>query len=205
MNNPRSKFLDGLLFALTELRLIDSSRIGTFDDWSKWGEVRGRIWAAQGLGVITVDQAFALLGLLVNVGEHTGKPFPREGNAGPVMPSSVWFERHKAALKMPTEVPADAPAQVPAQAASTGLRLLCLLDPSDNRGNTRSYPAGAMSPLPPRAYRMGRWQATLPPGLQMRETHAKRPSAEVLARVLKHRQADTFRADTRAFRTGVTA
>ena len=133
--------------------------------------------------------------------------FPDAKNAGPFMPTSVWYERYVAALKASTEVLTNAPTQVPAQAAPTGLRLLCLLDQSNGRGHTgpRYLPVHTMYPVPPRSMVRGKWSEPRYAGLYLREMHAKRPTAEVLARIFEYGQTNALRAHPRAVRTGVTA
>lgn len=100
------------------------------------------------------------------------------------------------------------------------LRLLCLLVKGRD-GQARSLPVHTLRPMPPRicptrAHAKNaphRWclDALAVPvgnhtGLYLRETHAKRPAAEVLERCGKHRQAGAFRAAARTFRAdGVSA
>lgn len=104
---------------------------------------------------------------------------------------------------------------LPGQAACIGLRLLCLLVPS-RTGETRSLPVHTLHRVPP--YRSlhgryyddaGRGRVALDPldvpggtGFYLRQTHARAPSAELLARCLRQRQADALRADPRAIRAG---
>lgn len=99
-------------------------------------------------------------------------------------------------------------------AARRELRLLCLLVTSRD-GQARSLPVHTLRPMPPRvcptrahsdnaprrwsldslAFPMGNHT-----GLYLRETHAKRPTAQVLERCGMHRQARAFRAAARTFR-----
>lgn len=98
----------------------------------------------------------------------------------------------------------------------TGLRLLCLLVESRD-GQAHYWPVRALRPMPPRvcfasAYytnAFNRWRlegstgaVVNNPGLYLRETHAKRPTAQVLERCGKHRQARPFRAAARTVRAG---
>ncbi|OWP47427.1 hypothetical protein CEG18_28830 [Pseudomonas nitroreducens] len=113
------------------------------------------------------------------------------------------------------EVPADASEQVSAPTASRGLRLLCLLVPS-RTGEARSLPVHTLHRVPPYASLHGRYYddqdrggMALDPldvpggtGFYLRETHARAPSAEVLARYLRQRQADALRPHPRAVRAG---
>jgi len=98
-------------------------------------------------------------------------------------------------------------SRVSAPPARTGLRLLCVLDLTDN--TPRYIPACGMSALPPRVCHLGKWGPRLPAGLRLRETHATRPAPEVLARYLRHRQSNaacphgTPEAQARGARLGV--
>lgn len=106
--------------------------------------------------------------------------------------------------------------QLPAPAAHRALRLLCLLVPTRN-GETRSLPVHTLRPLPPRVCgadshitnRPRRWNLEAPAfgmeggaGLYLRETHATRPTAEVLERFVRLGQANALRPDSRTVRTG---
>ena len=97
-----------------------------------------------------------------------------------------------------------------------GLRLLCLLVESRD-GQARSLPVHTLRPMPPRlcsadknhGQSLHRWcvegdssRVANNPGLYLRETHAKRPTAQVLERCGKHRQARAFRAAARTFPVG---
>jgi hypothetical protein len=110
--------------------------------------------------------------------------------------------------------------QLQQPAARRELRLLCLLVKGRD-GQARSLPVHTLRPVPPRicpprAHTQDaprRWclDAFAVPvgnhtGLYLRETHAKRPTAEVLERFGNHRQARAFRAAVRTFRAdGVSA
>ena len=98
----------------------------------------------------------------------------------------------------------------------TGLRLLCLLVPSRN-GETRSLPVHTLRPMPPRICGADphatngprRWDLEASAfgmeggtGLYLRETHATRPTAEVLERCARHWPANTLRPDSRTVRAG---
>ena len=112
------------------------------------------------------------------------------------------------------EVTSDA-VEVRSSTSRPGLRLLCLLVPS-RIGEARSLPIHTVHRMPPyasrhRSYRddEGRWSVALDlldlpggTGFYLRETHARTPSAQVLARCLRQRQTDALRADSRTLRAG---
>ncbi len=118
--------------------------------------------------------------------------------------------------RLPTdrEVTSDA-VEVRPSTSRPGLRLLCLLVPS-RTGKARSLPVHTLHRVPPYASLHGRYydgqgcgSVALDPldvpggtGFYLRETHARAPSAEVLARYLRQRQADSLRADPRSLRVG---
>lgn len=118
--------------------------------------------------------------------------------------------------RLPTdrEVTSDA-VEVRSSTSRPGLRLLCLLVPS-RTGKARSLPVHTLHRVPPYAGLHGRYHdgqglgsVALDPldvpggtGLYLRETHARAPSPEVLARYLRQRQTDALRPRTRAFRAG---
>ena len=106
--------------------------------------------------------------------------------------------------------------QLPTHSARFGLRLLCLLVKGRD-GQARSLPVHTLRPMPPRvcptrqgsnhgAYRWHLDALECPlgnhTGLYLRETHAQRPTAKVLERCAKHRQAGALRAAARTFRVG---
>ena len=108
------------------------------------------------------------------------------------------------------------PVDLYAPAAPRGLRLLCLLVRSRS-GETRSLPVHTLRPMPPRICAadshnedgQDRWCLDSPclgmgcdTGLYLRETHATRPTAEVLERCARYGQTDALRADSRAVRAG---
>lgn len=165
-------------------------------------ELDGFVSALFWTDVITADQFSAFRSLAVSAFSHSGEPYPCPMNAGPVIPSWVAHKRAKQPPK-PQAVPASEPIQLHPASAPRKLRLLCLLDSPDVGEHTRSYPVAAMFPLPPCAYRIGRWQATLPPGLEMRETSAVAPSASILVRLQRRGQASAFCPDSRTVRIGV--
>ncbi len=76
------------------------------------------------------------------------------------------------------------------------LRLLCLLVPS-RTGEARSLPVLVLRAPPPRTDIQGHWALRLPIGLVLRETQARAPRPEVLARCVWQR-----RAHLRAVRQG---
>ncbi|TLP78707.1 Arc family DNA-binding protein [Pseudomonas nitroreducens] len=117
------------------------------------------------------------------------------------------------------EVPADASKQVPASTTSRVLYLLCMRSgshPSGSTGSGRLQPIHSLQPVPPYAGIHGRWHhesgiRCLEAGLQylscgagiyLRETHARAPSPEVLARYLRQRQANSLRPCARTLRAG---
>lgn len=73
--------------------------------------------------------------------------------------------------------------QVLGSASSRELRLLCLL--VETRDRCYSIPLGTMHPVPPRSRINGRWPSTGCPGVILRETQARIPSSEVVARCLQ--------------------
>ena len=105
--------------------------------------------------------------------------------------------------------------EVPSSTARPGLRLLCLLVPS-RTGEARSLPVHTLYRVPPYAGLHGRYyggqgrgSVALNPldvpggtGFYLRETHARAPSPEVLARYLRQRQADALRPRARTVRVG---
>ncbi len=96
------------------------------------------------------------------------------------------------------------------------LRLLCLLVKGRD-GKAHYWPVQTLRPMPPRvcfasAYyttAFNRWRlegstgrVANNPGFYLRETYAKRPTAQVLERCGQHRQAGAFRAAARTFSNG---
>lgn len=83
------------------------------------------------------------------------------------------------------------------------LRLLCLLvTPKLATAEARHLPVHTVHRLPPRAMVTGKWSNPRYAGLYLRETHAVEPSAEVLERCLRQRQAHPFRTPARTVRAG---
>ncbi len=170
--------------ALVEVRLSGPESTPEFLRNAKFGSVQGQLQALYDLGVITWDQHCLLTDLLLNASENAGKPFPDERNVGPVMPSYVAYMRRQSPVKPSTQVPADdRPSEVSAPASCPELRLLCLLV-KDRSCNLRTLPVHTMRPLPPRVGPSGRWSLAGDSSFVLRETHAVRPTAEVLARYL---------------------
>ncbi len=122
----------------------------------------------------------------------------------------------RAAYGKPGEGMTYEPVDLYAAAAPRALRLLCLLVPTRS-GETRSLPVHTLRPMPPRicsadsrhTHGQNRWCLDSPglgmggdTGLYLRETRATRPTAEVLERCARHRQAHALRADSRTVRSG---
>jgi len=194
MSGQLSRALSSLLGRLLTVRLAD------FRDDSGRNEflrVQGYLAALEDLGVITWDQLCMFTDLLLNASQHAGDPFPCALNAGPVMPLIVAYKRryapHGGQVKPSARVPADESEQVPAPASRPELRLLCLLV-KDRDGKARSLPVHILRLMPPRVMRPGRWSLASDSALHLRETHAVRPSPEVLARCLRQRQTNALRA-----------
>lgn len=174
-----------LLLALVDVRLGGPESIPEYYRYWKFGTVQGQIRALCDLGVISWDQHVLLTDLLLNASSHAGEPFIGERNVGPVMPSYVACGRIQSPVKPSAQVPANE-RQVSAPSARPGLRLLCLLVQTRN-GETRSLPVHTMRPMPPRVGPSGRWSLAGDSSFVLRETHAVRPSPEVLARYLPKR------------------
>lgn len=85
----------------------------------------------------------------------------------------------------------EKPEPVPAPAAPRELRLLCVLDVLSPIERPRYIPAGTMHRLSPRASVQGRWSLEGDAFYQLRSAHPKRPTAEVLVRCERHRQANS--------------
>ena len=81
------------------------------------------------------------------------------------------------------------------------LRLLCLLVPM-RTGEVRSFPVHVLRARPPRTDIQGHWAPGLPAGLVLRETQARAPRAEVLARCVWQRRAHALRVHLRTVRQG---
>ena len=106
--------------------------------------------------------------------------------------------------------------QLQQPAARRELRLLCLLVKGRN-GQALALPVHTLRPMPPRLCGADshpkdgprRWSLETAPvgmgdhaGLYLRETHATRPTAEVLERCSGHRQARSFRPALGSVRAG---
>lgn len=91
--------------------------------------------------------------------------------------------------------------RLPTPTTPRQLRLLCLLVGSTN-GQPRSLPVHTLRALPPRACVSAKWSMALPAGFVLRETRAVTPSAEVLARCARLRQASALRASLGFIRAG---
>ena len=106
--------------------------------------------------------------------------------------------------------------QLQQPAARRELRLLCLLVKGRN-GQALALPVHTLRPMPPRVCGADphpkngprRWCLETAPvgmgdhtGLYLRETHATRPTAEVLERCGKHRQARALRLALGSVRAG---
>lgn len=191
MRSQLDVLLYSLILALTSLRSPETdSQAST---WSTYGRARGFIDLAASLDLITHDQWLLLGELISNAHLHSGKPFPDERNLGPVMPYVVRVTRARLAAEKPqAQVPAHA-EQVSAPAAPRELRLLCLLVPS-RTGQPRALPVHTLRALPPRRCVQGRWNLASEAGFHLRETQARAPSPEVLARCVRQRPAYAVRA-----------
>ncbi len=201
MNSQLSRVLNSLLCTLVHVRC---AAVGTRSAqiWGEFGVAQGQIRTLRELGLITLGQQWLLNDLLSNASEHSGKPFPAARNVGPVMPCWIAFERRQAAVKPSARVLADErPSEVSAPASRPELRLLCLLV-KDRDGKARSLPVHTMRPMPPRVLRTGRWSLASDPAFELRETHAVRPTTEVLERCARQRQAHALRPAARAFSAG---
>lgn len=159
-------FLWRLFRALSDLRLAgDSPSVA-------WYEVRSLISRGQCEGFLSVAQVGRLEILAHNALNHSPDlRFPDERNAGPYMPTSVWFKRHKAALAAesttgvihlpgyyvvdPVRVKPQAQGSTndrscavsPAPTASQGMRLPGLLCPQSTGQDIRLSPSPARRQL----------------------------------------------------------
>lgn len=202
----RQNFLWCLLRALTDLRLSNDPHGLGIDSWAEFYSLVNR-----GLreGYVSAVEFIRLNRLAKNATLNSADlRFPDVRNAGPYMPTSVWFKRHNAGtgsivVKLGAQVLANEPEQVPAPAPSRNLRLLSLLVTSRFDG-ARSLPVHTMRPMPPRVCCQGRWDLEGHPYLALRETQATAPSPKVLERYSRLGQANAFRAYPRAVRTGVS-
>ncbi len=200
MNDQLKTFLSGLLSCLVELRKFGH------DGGHRVSYSVGQITAAERLGVLTYDQAERFRDLLLSAGKYASHPFPCDENLGPCMPINVWWDRHKAALevkarlaKLPAQDSAnEKPEPVPAPTSRRQLRLLCVLVKAKlGSAQARHLPVHTMHRLPPRAMVAGKWSDARYAGLHLRETCPAEPTAEVLARCVRQRQANPFRTPAR--------
>ncbi|VEE16348.1 Uncharacterised protein [Ectopseudomonas mendocina] len=221
-------FLWRLLCALTEVRLSNDPH-GT--EGGSLTEASSLINRGLTEGYISAPEFLRLNRLLRSAALYSANlNFPDARNAGPYMPTSVWFKRHKAELAaesmtgvihMPgyyvvdpvhgksqtLEAINEKPEPVPAPAAPRELRLLCVLRQSKlvdapSIVSIGYLPIHTMHRVPPRAMVQGKWSDPRYAGLYLRETHATEPTAEVLERCARHRQTNALRAATRTVRTG---
>lgn len=194
MNDQLKHFLSLLLVTLVDLRKFGH------DGGHRFSYALGQIDAAERLGVLTFQQSMRFRDLLMSASRHASAPFPCEENSGPCMPTSVWWDRHKAALEVKArleKLPAldasnEKPEPVPAPTSRRELRLLCLLaKPQLDTAQGAYLPIHTMHRLPPRAMVKGQWAEPRYAGLYLRETQARQPSAEVLERCLPKRHLRT--------------
>lgn len=184
MTSSTDRAFSSLLARLLEVRQSGRDSVSEYLCAAKFGAVQGHLAALEDLGVITWDQLVLLTDLLLNASKHAGEPFPSVRNAGPLIPYYIASERSRSVEAVP-----HVPAKVPAPAPHTGLRLLCLLVTS-RTGETCALPVHTMRPMPPAVLRPGRWSLARDPAFVLRETHAVRPPAEVLARYSRQRQTN---------------
>ena len=184
MTSSTDRAFSSLLARLLEVRLSGRDSVSEYLCAAKFGAVQGHLGALEDLGVITWDQLVLLTDLLLNASKHAGEPFPSVRNAGPLIPYHIASERSRSVEAVP-----HVPAKVPAPAPHTELRLLCLLV-KDRDGKARSLPVHTMRPMSPCVLRPGRWSLASDTGFTLRETHAVRPPAEVLARYSRQRQTN---------------
>lgn len=205
--------LHDFLSMLVAIRISSVLLSGAAREAYYWdgGRVTGFLSGLRAAGVIDFDEEKRMYGLFCNAAEHSGQPFPSRLNVGPCIWPWDLRERHQQAR----EETADAPVEVPAPPTPRGLRLLCLLVKT-RTGETRSLPVHTLYRVPPYAgirgrYHdgAGRWSVAFDPldvpggaGFYLRETHARTPSPEVLARCLRQRQAHALRAHSPAVRVG---
>lgn len=191
MRSQLDAMLYGLILALTSLRSPECDSVAAL--WATCGRARGFIDLAASLDLITHEQWLRLCELVSSAHDYSGKPYPDKRNLGPVMPFVVECVRARdSRVKPAAQVPAHA-EQVSAPAAPRELRLLCLLVPSRTDG-TRSLPVHTLRALPPRRCVQGRWNLASEAGFHLRETQARAPSPEVLARCVRQRPAYAVRA-----------
>lgn len=178
-----NQFLDEFKRLLLALRLtspLDSDRF-----FMASGRVWGYLAALHEVQLLSFAEYERLRELICSAAENCSRgPIPDARNAGPLIPLHISFERSRSVEAVP-----HVPAKVPAPAPHTGLRLLCLLVTS-RTGETCALPVHTMRPMPPAVLRTGRWSLASDPAFVLRETHAVRPPAEVLARYSRQRQTN---------------
>lgn len=213
-------FLWRLLRALTEVRLSNDPHAIDGDSFAVASSLINR-----GLteGYISAPEFLRLNRVLRSAALYSGDlRFPDARNAGPYMPTSVWFKRNNAvtatvvihmggydfvdagqAKPQAQDSANEKPEPVPAPTPRRELRLLCLLaKPQLDTAQGAYLPIHTMHRLPPRAMVRGQWSQPRYAGLYLRETQARQPSAAVLARCERHRQTHALRAPARTVRTG---
>lgn len=89
----------------------------------------------------------------------------------------------------------EKPESVPAPTSRRQLRLLCVLGQA--RGAQGVQPVATLQPMPPRPRIHGQWPPACRAPLVLRDTQARCPTAQVLARCVRHRQANAFRPASR--------
>lgn len=178
-----NQFLDEFKRLLLVLRLtspLDSDRF-----FMASGRVWGYLAALHEVQLLSFAEYERLRELICSAAENCSRgPIPDARNAGPLIPYHIAIERSRSVEAVP-----HVPAKVPAPAPHTGLRLLCLLVTS-RTGETCALPVHTMRPMPPAVLRPGRWSLASDPAFVLRETHALRAPAEVLARYSRQRQTN---------------
>lgn len=191
-------FLWRLLRAFTDVRLYGLYRF----DCEFLGLARSLIDRGLAEGYISGSEFLRLNRLLHSAAVYSGDlRFPDARNAGPYMPTSVWFKRHNAkagaiVVKLGAQGSAnEKPETVPAPTSRPGLRLLCLLDETGSADSAK--PVATLHQMPPRPGINGQWPSACRAPLVLRDTQARCPTAEVLARCVRHRQTNAFRTAAR--------
>ena len=207
MNKPAmdyQNFLWRLLCALTDVRLSGDPH-AVWESDSAYATAQYLIQRGVAEGYVSSSEFFRLHRLLRSALLFSGDiRFPDARNAGPYMPTSVWFKRHNAGsgsivVKLAAQDSAnEKPEPVPAPTSRRQLRLLCVLGkPKLGTAQSAYLPIHTMHRVPPRAMVQGKWSDPRYAGLHLRETHATEPTAQVLARCVRQRQANPFRTPAR--------